>query len=216
MNLNNINPRVLSRLEKMAQAEEAKFQAELSKEKHLLEQLKDAKHYATYGSIQNAETLVNIDGVTCLATTDGHSRISSIKVLDQEVYNEMNLQDKQAIKQYDNVLATRLEHNDYTIGEKSDKFYKVFSEAQGQPFDLIQERGRNIETEVPSSEVWSHFSSADHRQAGITKRAEALLDINSPQHLAGLSQQVMEQQAKVEYMIENADFPVSAEGGQGE
>ncbi|MED1215247.1 hypothetical protein, partial [Bacillus paranthracis] len=69
---------------------------------------------------------------------------------------------------------------------------------------------------VPSSEVWSHFSSAEHRQAGITKRAEALIDINSPRHLAGLSKQVMEQQAKVEYMIENADFPVSAEGGQGE
>lgn len=213
MNLNNINPRVLSRLEKMAQAEEAKFQAELAKEKHLLEQLKDAKHYATYGSIQNAETLVNIDGVTCLATTDMHSRISSIKMLDQEVYNEMDLQDKQAIKQYDKVLATRLEHNDYNIGDKSDKFYKVFSEAQGQPFDLIQERGRDIEKEY-GSEAWSHFSSADHRQAGITKRAEALMDINSHQHVTGLSQQIMEQQAKVEYMVDNADFPV--DGDQGE
>ncbi|MGR5908061.1 hypothetical protein ACT7DL_17760 [Bacillus paranthracis] len=67
--------------------------------------------------------------------------------------------------------------------------------------------------EVPSSEVWNHFSSAEHRQAGITKRAEALIDINSHQHVTGLSQQIMEQQAKVDYMIENADFPVS-EGGK--
>ncbi|MCR6787884.1 hypothetical protein [Bacillus thuringiensis] len=204
-NLSNISPRVLRRLERMAQEEEAKFQKALEKEKAHLETLQGFKHHSTFGSHQNMETLIKIDGVPCVVTTDSYSRISSINELTQEVYDNMELSDKQAVTQFDKVLGTRLSHRDYDSKGKSDKYYKVFSEAQGQPLELVQELGRDIEKEY-GSEAWSQFSSPEHREQGISKQAELIMSAYSKENRIKLANEISNLEDKISTMEKTGEI----------
>ncbi|PHD21298.1 hypothetical protein COF37_21415 [Bacillus wiedmannii] len=207
------NDRIMKRLQRLAEQEEAKFQKALAQEKATLENLQAFKHHATYGGHQNLETLIKIDGVPCVVTTDGYSRISSIQELTQSVYDSMELNDKQAVSQFDKVLHARLSHNDYNLGAKSDKYYKVFSEAEGQALELIQELGRNHEAEY-GADAWSQFSSGENRDAGISKHAEAIMSAYSKENRIKLANDVANLEEKIALMEETGEIPY--EGGQAE
>lgn len=210
MNLQNISPRVMKRLEKLAEAEEKKFQADLSKEREKLERMKQDSHYIAYGDRPNLETIISIQGTPCVVTTGSQSQITDIKELTQEVYNEMSLTDKSVLKQYDNILATRLEHNDYKRESKSDRYYEVFANSVGQKIDLVEELGRDYEKEYGPANDWEYFSSVDNRMKGISKRAESLSEIYSDAYRIQLGKEILDQEDKVNFMIENGDFPAAA------
>ncbi|EJS12676.1 hypothetical protein IKS_03673 [Bacillus cereus VDM062] len=214
--LNQLPKGVLNRLAAQATKEHNAFLKDLESERNKLNNLRNMQDFIVYGdtSTRNIETIINVKGTPCIAVTGMQSEVLSIKELNQEAYNQLEMSDKQAVKQYDKALYFRLENNDYQKESKSDAYYSIVSEAEGKKISYVEQLGRDIEKEF-GNEAWSKFTSPELRTQGIYhKEAEEIAQMHTDENRLKLANEVFALEDKISYMEANSDYPVEAVQGE--
>ncbi|WP_116344991.1 hypothetical protein [Bacillus sp. HMA207] len=184
-----LNSSVGRRMMAMATKEQEAYTKKLNEMKADLGSLKDMYRDLVHGSDQNAQNLIMLDGHPVIVETDGASRVKNVKDLTPEVYSELTLTDKQALRQAMPVLYGRLEANDMPQVSKSDRYYHLKETSAGQRIELFRELAEHVDTNEPYGS--QKYSSPEQRKKGITKKAEDLQKMFSVENIQAMNCEIL-------------------------
>ncbi|CAM3872334.1 hypothetical protein [Bacillus albus] len=197
---------------KVAEREAQKLDERLASESEKLTQMKAFQRFSQYGDYQNDKIIDTIDGVPVYMETDNLSRVTKAVELTPEVFNTLDAQEKQSIKQAQPVLYQRLVNNDMPQTSKSDKFYQLISQ-EGMRAELMLELGTDYDA-VYGQDAWKHFSSGDHRTNGVSKRAEFLQQAFDVNNISQVAKDIYHQEKLLTDMAETSDYNLQVGSGE--
>ncbi|MGM2824272.1 hypothetical protein [Bacillus cereus group sp. Bce006] len=198
---------------KVAEREAQKLDERLASENQKLSEMKAFQQFSQYGDYQNDKIIDTLDGIPVYMETDNLSRVTKAVELTPEVFNTLDTQDQQSIKSAQPVLYERLKANDMPQVSKSDKFYKLISQAgKGMRAELMLELGTDYE-EIYGNDAYKHFTNGELRNQGVSKRAEFLQHAFSVDNIVQTSKDIYHQEKLLSDLVETSDYNLQAGTG---
>ncbi|PHB30439.1 hypothetical protein COE80_07325 [Bacillus pseudomycoides] len=180
MNIENLlQTKVGQRLMKIAEREQKEFDDAMYIKKAHLNVLKEHVRFAKFGSMQNVDKFVMVDGVPCRMTTDMYSNIATLDPVTAEEFNTLDAYKRNEIKTLSPIAFQK-----YKLGKEiepdSDHYYRLTTKADERISAEVFTELLNAPTETTHPEdYWKYYSTINQRMDLLPDKAITLMNSRS-------------------------------------